>query len=99
MRYIFVGLLTVSFIAEIGSSRAHSSAEALAKLPLIFEPRQGEPAQFISRGRGYTMLFSQKGASMRLRRPTGESAEVRMRLKNANAAPFAAGEDKLPGVS
>src|SRR5688572_18054650 len=49
---------------------SRSSTEAFRKLPLQFEPNVGQAdpsVQYLSRGRGYTLLFGDTGATLLLR--------------------------------
>ncbi len=58
--------------AKVSGARRHQFVEAYGKLPLSFEPNRGQtegPAQFLSRGPGYTLLLSSTEAVLELRTP------------------------------
>src|SRR6202043_719160 len=84
----------------------------LSKLPLIFEPNQGQAdsrVKFVSHGGGYGLYLDSTGATLAMRavKPgpssqggPGRSVEsVRMTLVGANPVAAVAGNDPLPGVS
>lgn len=79
----------------------------LGKLPLIFEPNEGQAqaaVNFISRGAGYGLFLDARGATLALQTRTasnGSSHEqiLRMKLVGANGAAKIAGTNSLPGKS
>lgn len=89
--------------------------ENYGKLPLSFEPNQGQtaaPVKFLSRGSGYTLFLTADEAVLSLRAPDGDalhsapkhssgapSETVRMKLVGANSSPEVTGLDPLPGTS
>jgi hypothetical protein len=76
--------------------------EAYGRLPLSFEPNQGQAdreVKFLSRGRGYTLFLTAGEAVLALQRP-GERREasiVRVSLAGANRDIGVEGLDELPG--
>lgn len=101
---------------NVGASRvysrpgAHSKPTAksvLGKLPLIFEPNQGQATSgfsFISRGPGYGLFLEACGATLALQRQSalhGRSPDrlMRMKLVGANTHATIAGANLLPGKS
>jgi uncharacterized protein (TIGR03437 family) len=84
-----------------------ASASNYGKLPLSFEPNQGQTdprVRFVSRGAGYTIFLSPTSATFALRRNAkgasiGQSAVVRMDLLGANANTAMQPENRLPGVT
>jgi len=76
---------------------ADGAARELGRLPLWFEPNQGQAAgqvKYLSRGRGYSLLL----AAGEVLVGSGDAA-LRMRLLGANPAPALIGEEPLPGKS
>ncbi len=72
--------------------------EAYGKLPLSFEANQGQTdgrAKFLSRGSGYTLFLTPKGAVLSLSQPDAH-AVLRMQLLGANPDPLMVGLDELP---
>lgn len=86
------------------TSEAAAKARANAyygKLPLHFEAHHGQlgqPANFVARGRGYTLSLTGNEAVLSLR-SADSRAVVRMQPVNANPKPAITGVDQLPGVS
>jgi Domain of unknown function DUF11/Beta-propeller repeat len=79
----------------------------LGKLPLIFEPNQGQSdpgIKFLAHGAGYGLFLDATGAVLALqttpvsRKGAGEQV-IRMRLAGANARARIAGDGLLPGKS
>ncbi|HEV2732040.1 MAG TPA: hypothetical protein VGV15_18560, partial [Terriglobales bacterium] len=81
---------------------------SIARLPLIFEPNQGQTspqAQFLTHGAGYGFFLT--GDGLVLSMPRSGSAEhsatrtdvIRMALEGANKNAAASGSDALPGRS
>jgi uncharacterized repeat protein (TIGR01451 family) len=99
------------------SSRAFSSRSSaqpklnaraiLGKLPLIFEPNQGQAdpdVKFLARGAGYSLFLDPTSAALAFQTaPVSHSGSnehlVRMKLVGANPAAATAGTDPLPGKS
>src|SRR5215510_3646990 len=92
---------------EIGAGVAQAKApnkalmsETLGRLPLSFEANRDQcdgPADFITRGPGYSLFLSATEATMALRR--NESGWLRMKLKGANHAARGTGLEEAPGKS
>ena len=104
--------LATIFIAALMAAAAFSSSLSAAtkvtvavdygKLPLIFEPNQGQtdaPVKFLSRGRGYSLFLTESEAVLSLRGAGGKSHTLRVKLLGAEAEPKMTGLDRLPGVS
>ncbi len=76
---------------------------AYAKLPMSFEPNQGQVdnrVKFLSRGRGYTLFLTADEAVLALKSKQKDGASaIRMRLFGANSRPRIAGVGELPGTS
>ncbi len=88
--------------------------DVYGKLPLSFEKNRGQTdprVKFLARGSGYSLFLTSTDAVLKLRasalsqnrqtparKREGFSA-LRIRLKDANPAPFMAGVDPLPGKS
>ena len=89
------------------SLRSKLDARAiLGKLPLIFEPNQGQAdprVKFLAHGAGYSLFLDTASAvlSMQTAHPSQGRSEqlVRMKLVGANPAAVTAGTDPLPGKS
>ena len=83
----------------------------LARLPLIFEPNEGQvnpDVRFVSRGPGYSLFLGPTGAILATPKPraalsdkaaNGTVDTVRMTLVGANPAASLAGTRLLPGTS
>jgi uncharacterized repeat protein (TIGR01451 family) len=74
----------------------------LGRLPLIFEPNQGQAdasVKFLAHGAGYSLYLDATGAMLGI--PTSGSTEkfVRMKLVGGNPAAATTGSNPLPGVS
>jgi len=86
------GIVTGALIAASTGERAVSKPNeaamakvknALGKLPLSFEPNRGQTdprVQFLSRGPGYTVFFTQDETVMALRDTKTSNAVVRMKF-------------------
>ena len=89
------------------SALPYITAANYGKLPLSFEPNQGQTdtrVQFVARGAGYTIFLSPASATFALRRNTdgasaAHSAVVRMDLLGANAETAMHPQNQLPGVT
>jgi hypothetical protein len=78
------------------------SQTSLARLPLIFEPNQGQTAsqvQFLAHGIGHGLFLTADGAVLAMRDSAGKTAIIRMALDRANKNPAASGDERLPGKS
>src|SRR5579863_7087751 len=94
--------------ARSSSPAARHLSEAYARLPLSFEPNRGQApqaVQFVSRGKGYTLLLKGNEAVLGLQ-PSGRSehrsraavdSALAMQLLGANAHASVQGTDVLPG--
>jgi hypothetical protein len=98
----------LAMCAAVGAQAISPSRQVAAhygKLPLSFEPNQGqtdERVQFLARGAGYTIFLSPASATFALRREDTigrQSAIVRMDLLGANSDITMQPQDKLPGVT
>lgn len=81
-------------------SKPHT-VEAYGKLPLAFEPNEGQAAgeaDFIAQGPGYGLGLRASEAVLALRSPQG-ARPLTLRLTGANAGAKARAEDPLPGRS
>jgi hypothetical protein len=86
-------------------------AEAFGRLPLSFEPNQGQTdptVQFLSHGRGYKLFLTPTEAVLRFHatsqpahspEPARGPAVLRMKLQGANGSTNMAGLEDLPGKS
>jgi uncharacterized protein (TIGR03437 family) len=80
---------------------SRSVTTRFGKLPLSFEPNQGQTdaqIRFVSRGAGYTIFLSPASATFALQH-NADSAVVRMDLLGANAGVAMQPQDKLPGIT
>jgi hypothetical protein len=100
-----LGWLPKHASAERSGVAARSrAAKAYGKLPLRFEPNEGQSGgqvKFLSRGRGYTLFLTSSGAVLALKKsdkPSGDAATLRMRLLGANSNAQATGVEKLAGT-
>src|SRR5437667_9553828 len=78
------------------------SQTSLVRLPLIFEPNQGQTApqvQFLAHGAGHGLFLTGDGAVLSMRDSAGKTAVIRMALDGANKNPAASGDEQLPGKS
>jgi hypothetical protein len=96
--------------AAAASSAQAQLDENYGKVPLSFEPNQGQSAsgaQFLARGSGYTLLLSPERVTLELKlrqqpaspspNPT-QSDTVNMQLLGSTGAASGAGLEPLPGV-
>jgi hypothetical protein len=89
--------------ADAGSGPV-AVADALGRLPMRFEANEGQAdagIDFLSQGHDYRLALFPNEAVIRLQPPRAaerqrESAVLRMRLLDANAAAEAMGEERLP---
>src|SRR5438477_473114 len=78
------------------------SQTSLVRLPLIFEPNQGQTApqvQFLAHGAGHGLFLTGDGAVLSMRRSGRRPEIIRMVLDGANKNPAASGDELLPGKS
>jgi hypothetical protein len=107
-------ILTLNLVAVLASQAQETSNSTagmtLAKLPLTFEPNQGQSAlqvRFLSHGEGYTAYLMSGGMVLGLRPPAANpdnpknaqepGAELEFNLVGAANNPTAIGEDQQPG--
>ena len=86
--------------ADTASANASQgrALDALASLPLNFEPRElGGAAAFVGRGQGYNISVGARGASVALL-TAGRRAELAFAIDGATGAARLEGETRLPGV-
>jgi hypothetical protein len=92
--------------AKLGSAKLDPRM-ILPKLPLIFEPNQGQanPAvKFLAHGAGYALSLNAEGAVLAMQTPPASKGKagqkiVRMEFIGSNANAEIAGMDLLPGKS
>lgn len=100
---IFVITLVIVGITARAQPASHQAVSPYGKLPLSFEPNQGQTAagvQFISRGPGYTIFLSPASATIALQGDASKAgAVVRMDLLGAHPDPTIQPQDKLPGIT
>jgi hypothetical protein len=76
--------------------------QAFAALPLRFEPNLGQTdarVAYLSRGRDYALLMTQRGAVLKLARAVGREAVLGLEFVGANRRPKISGRGRLAGVS
>ncbi len=94
--------------AHASSTRART-ADDFGKVPLNFEPNQGQAdagVQFLAHGSGYTLLLSHEKVTLELKRPglaspspnATEPDTVNMQLLGSASKASGAGLEPLPGV-
>jgi uncharacterized repeat protein (TIGR01451 family) len=96
-----------SFSSRSSMPSKPNARAILGKLPLIFEPNQGQAeagVKFLARGAGYSLFLDATSAVLAFQTaPTAHSGHneqfVRMKLVGANPAAATAGTDPLPGKS
>jgi hypothetical protein len=100
------GVVSISLPSFLAPAANHMAAvpsqTSLARLPLIFEPNQGQTAsqvQFLAHGAGYGLFLTGVGAVFSMRDSAGKTAIIRMALDGANKNPAASGDELLPGKS
>lgn len=87
--------------AAAGADRSAASTAAFGKLPMRFEPNQGQAgtaAGFVARGPGYTALLGPTELTLSTKGSKG-SDPVRMRLQGGDAGSVARHGPRLSGVS
>src|SRR5207237_988085 len=75
------------------------SQTSLVRLPLIFEPNQGQTApqvQFLAHGAGHGLFLTGDGAVLSMRDSGRRPEIIRMVLDGANKNPAASGDEILP---
>lgn len=98
-------LITAFFVLFLGG---HLFGEvrinaAYGKLPLSFEPNQGQSSssvRFLARGRGLTLFFQEDGMALNLQAPGDKSRTdgLRLRFLGANQQPRIREQGALPGT-
>ena len=92
-----------TFLAPAANHMAAvSSQTSLVRLPLIFEPNQGQTAsrvQFLAHGAGHGLFLTGEGAILSMRRSGRGPEIIRMALDGVNKNPAASGDELLPGKS
>src|SRR5438445_3045366 len=81
---------------------AVQSQTSLVRLPLIFEPNQGQTkpqVQLLAHGAGHGLFLTGDGAVLSMRRSGRRPEIIRMVLDGANKNPAASGDELLPGKS
>jgi hypothetical protein len=80
------------------------AGQAYGKLPLRFEPNEGKgggQGEFLSRGRGYTLLLTSSQAVLALKK-SGQASDgaetLRMQFLAANSSATATAMEQLPGA-
>jgi hypothetical protein len=99
-----VGSSLPSFLAPTTGNMVGTRSElaSFARLPLIFEPNQGQTApqvRFLAHGAGHGLFLTGDGAVLSMRDSAGKTATIRMALDGANKNPGASGDELLPGKS
>jgi len=78
-------------------------SESVGKLPLAFEPNQGQTdaqVKYIARAKGYTAFLTADEAMLRVKAGKGKDDGVlQMKLRNSNAAPRIVATDRQSGIS
>jgi hypothetical protein len=98
-------ILGVAFLFDGRALKMRSmdgTSVAFGKLPLSFEPNNGQtagPVKFVSRGEGYTFFLTAHETLLLLKKSDGQGAVVRMRLENAHPAPSVRAENQQAGES
>jgi hypothetical protein len=83
-------------------ARGSSVESRTIRLPLCFEPNQGQtasPVKYLARGPGYTVFLAPEEAVLALRRSPSASDVVRLKLLGAETNPAVSGEQELAGRS
>ncbi|MGB8851380.1 MAG: SBBP repeat-containing protein [Candidatus Acidiferrales bacterium] len=87
--------------AQINVSNSASIKESYGKLPLAFEPNNGQSAgevKFLARGNGYTLFLTPAEAVFAMRK-SAKNETLRMNLDGANSNAKFTALDELPGKS
>jgi hypothetical protein len=87
--------------SQVSLSKSQAIKENYGKLPLAFEPNQGQSAsevKFLARGNGYTLFLTPAEAVFAMRK-SAKNETLRMNLDGANANAKFAAVDELPGKS
>src|SRR5215471_8495956 len=85
--------------ASTATSSANQIIDSYGKLPLSFEPNQGQArseVRFLSQGHGYTLLLTQNEAVLALK-PREGSSIIRMKLVDASSSAQITPLETLPG--
>ncbi len=94
MNKLFVGIAVLVFAL---TSQAADREQTFTKVPLAFEPNQGQtesPTRFLAHGAGYSVKLEASRAVLDF-----DSREVTMDLLDASKSPKIAGEARLPGMA
>jgi len=86
---------------QVSLSDSRTIKENYGRLPLAFEPNQGQSAdavKFLARGNGYTLFLTPAEAVFAMRK-NAKNETLRMNLDGANANAKFAAVDELPGKS
>ena len=83
------------------------TADVLGRLPLVFEPNQGQaasPVKFEARGSGYGLYLTTHEAVLTVRSPQSQQGEhppavVQMQFVGANPSSEPNGDERMPGHS
>jgi hypothetical protein len=105
---IFLFTCSLSILAQLSSEQSQTTS--LGRLPLVFEPNQGQSendVQFLARGNAYTVLLKQgKAIFMFSPEPTrtkdlkgNQPSSLTLELLHSNDKSKAGGLDLLPGKS
>src|SRR5438128_3670927 len=93
----------LTFLAPAANHMAAvQSQTSLVRLPLIFEPNQGQTTpqvQFLAHGAGHGLFLTGDGAVLSMRRSGRRPEIIRMVLDGGNKKPAASGDELLPGKS
>jgi len=85
----------------VSLSKSQAIKDSYGKLPLAFEPNQGQSAgevKFLARGNGYTLFLTPAEAVFAMRK-SAKNETLRMNLDGANANAKFSAVDELPGKS
>lgn len=91
-----------AFAADDFPAKRQGIQVDLSRLPLSFEPNQGQTdarVKFLARGAGYGVFLTADQAVLTLRSQAKPSSSVRMQLAGANPAAAVTGASQLPGKS
>src|SRR5580704_3011769 len=94
--------VSLSLFAALCAEAASPTPANYGKLPLSFEPNQGQTdsrVKFLARGAGYGLFLTADQAVLTLRSAARVSSSVRMLLAGANSAAAVTGDSQLPGKS
>ena len=92
---------TLSLVSWLLIPAAAFSSGASSKLPLAFEPNQGQgnsESKFFARGPGYTVALRPDGATIHSKGKSGKREVTVMRLIGASSTSKPMAKDPLPGT-